>query len=257
MAIDHVLTPTQLEVLNHLLEGPTVSRAARSRRSTAPPSMFGSRRKTRRSALSMNAPTPSSPPPPPTASVSSTSRRLTPSKNRSAVPIPRPPSAFAPPSMCWAAAPDDPTQTGTRRAVVLSAAPRVSEPWYEADDGPSLRYTMPYIRPISARSGERPLAVISMPPPTSCTLPTSISSPSVGAGPLFAFVLRHKGFWASDLARRRNRGKNRVERKRNEAFITRSGICSRKKIGRFKTVLRELSAQTSQNGTYHCPTTPV
>ena len=145
MAIDHVLTPTQLEVLNHLLEGPTVSRAARSRRSTAPPSMFGSRRKTRRSALSMNAPTPSSPPPPPTASVSSTSRRLTPSKNRSAVPIPRPPSAFAPPSMCWAAAPDDPTQTGTRRAVVLSAAPRVSETWYEADDGPSLRYAVPFL----------------------------------------------------------------------------------------------------------------
>ncbi len=54
--------------------------------------------------------------------------------------------------MCWAAAPDDPTQTRTRRAVVLSAAPRGSEPWYEADDGPRLRYTTPLIVPYRTRT---------------------------------------------------------------------------------------------------------
>ena len=111
--------------------------------------------------------------------------------------------------------------------------------WYGHGPRTNLRMPAPYIRPISARSGERPLAVISMPPPTSCTLPTSISSPSVGAGPLFALRTAAQGVLGiRPRPASPESSKNRVERKRNEAFITRSGICSRKKIGRFKSVVR-------------------
>ncbi len=36
----------------------------------------------------------------------------------------------------------------THRSVVLAAAPGDGQPWYEGDDRPSLRMTMPFIRPI-------------------------------------------------------------------------------------------------------------